>query len=143
MNKSVLSLLLLIICSKLSAQITIDSSDIAIAGDTVLYSEASPFTAGIDLSLTGANYQWDFSTLTPTVQSADTFLSVSGFGNLYSLFFVNIAFNPYRSSCAIRGTFPAVPGLTLSDEYNFFYKSAASYSQTGLGATLNGTDVPV
>ncbi len=142
MNKLLLTTLLLM-AGSVKAQITVDSSDFATANETIIYSNASPLTSGIDLTQTGPNYTWNFSQLVPTTQGADTFVSVTSTGTIYSLFFINLAFNPYRSNIAIRGTFPAIPGVSLSDVYNFYFKSNTGYRQTGVGGTLNGQEVPV
>jgi hypothetical protein len=143
MKNSLLVSLLLIYVLPVKGQITIDSSDFANAGETVVYSQASPLTPGIDLTQTGAAFTWDFSQLSPTSQTADTFITISSFGNVYSLFFINNSFNPYRSNMSARGTFPQIPGVSLTDIYNFYYKSNNDYRQTGVGATLNGAAVPV
>ena len=136
-------LLGLLFCyNQLSAQITIDMSDFASANDTVVFSElAAPFT--VDPLPTDTNYAWDFSFLQFNNQRADTFLSVPSTGLTYSLFFVDAGFNPNRANLALRGSLPAVPGVSVTDVYNFYYNSVSSYLQTGYGATINGTQVPV
>lgn len=142
MNKLLITSLLLLTAS-VNAQITVDSSDFATANETIIYSNASPLTAGIDLTQTGPNYTWNFSQLVPTTQGADTFVAVTSTGTIYSLFFINLGFNPYRSNIAIRGSFPPIPGVAISDVYNFYFKSNTGYRQTGIGGTLNGQEIPV
>jgi hypothetical protein len=142
MNRFLLFLTLVILTDRATAQITIDDTDFANANETVVYSQASTLTT-VDLTLTGPAYYWDFSQLTSTGQTADTFVTVSSFGNIYSLFFINSSFNPNQSNLAVRGSFPTAPGVTITDVYNFYYKSVTGYNQTGIGATINGTQAPV
>ena len=56
-------------------QITLDSTDFASSGDTVRISEALPVLSGFDA--TGANYSWDFSSLSPESQELKNYYSMS------------------------------------------------------------------
>lgn len=142
MKRLIPILLVSIITCDLKAQITIDSSDFSHANETVVYSQVSPLTT-VDPTLTGPNYTWDFSQFMSIGQQADTFVTPASFGNLYSLFFIDNSFNPNRSNLVVRGSFPTFPGVTITDVYNFYFKSATAYSQVGLGGTINGTQAPV
>lgn len=77
------------------------------AGDTVRKSFALDFT-GIDFSVTGENYLWDFSQLKPASQTVDTFVTVSSVP-----FFISIGFHTqYCSKCSaeIYGSGKLPPG---------------------------------
>ena len=57
----------------LRGQITVDSTDFGVENDTVRISQAVPVISGYQS--TGANYSWDFSTLTPQSQKLKNFSS--------------------------------------------------------------------
>jgi hypothetical protein len=121
-----------------NAQITIGTADLPSANDTFRLSVANP-PAGADFTLTGANYNWDFSQLVPQSQRVDTFFPVSATGNFQFLF-------GFSSNLATKGgnfnvgTGPV--GATGTDVYNFYKNSTASYAQTGLGASFNNLPIP-
>ena len=80
MKKILTSLSLCLIAgTALNAQITITASDMPVLGDKLLYSAALP-TAGLNLSNTGANIAWDFTTLVPRLQDIDTYKTASQAG---------------------------------------------------------------
>src|ERR1043166_2649915 len=62
MKKILLFLLLVSVQQKSNAQITIVSGDLPAAGDTFRVSNGQQFS-GMDATLTGANYTWDYSQL--------------------------------------------------------------------------------
>lgn len=141
MRNSLLFLICLFIFSiKAEAQITISSSDMPVAGDTFRISSASVLTP-VDLTQTGANYTWDFSALTYTTQTVDSFISVASTGLVYSLFF---SFGGNAANVVQKGAdLTAVPGFSVTDVFNFFNRSAAAYKQVGIGANLNGLPTPI
>ena len=143
--KKLLPILLICISHYSNAQISLASSDFESANDTFRVSLADPATA-VDLATTGANTTWDFSSLVPQSQNVDSFLSVSSTGTIYSIYFINIAFNTNKANIAKSGgQIPAIPGLpiTLSDPYQFYFKNASAYKQVGLGITISGIQTPI
>jgi hypothetical protein len=143
--KKLLPILLICISHYSNAQISLGSSDFESANDTFRVSIADPATV-VDLVTTGANTTWDFSSLVPQSQNVDSFLSVASTGTIYSLYFINIAFNTNRANIAKSGgQIPAIPGLpiTLSDPYQFYYKNASAYKQVGVGITVSGIQTPI
>ncbi|MBL7922989.1 MAG: T9SS type A sorting domain-containing protein [Bacteroidia bacterium] len=135
--KKLFTLLCGLIANLSWAQITITNTDLASANDTVRFSEASALTP-VDLSLTGANYTWDFSGLQSVSQDVDSFLSVSSTPLVYFLFF------GFSSNLASRGVdLSSFPGVPISDVYSFFNKSSNNYKQTGYGASINGITTPI
>jgi hypothetical protein len=123
------------------AQITIGTADLPSAGDTFRVSVAGPL-AGANYALTGPNQVWDFSLLTPQSQQIDTFLSVSATSAVFNVVFINLSFNPNRANVATRGSGFNLGTVAVSDVYNFYYNSNASYSQVGFGATISGIPAP-
>lgn len=136
--KKILTLLVVLFAFQVAdAQITVTNADFASSGDTIRYSNASPLSQ-VDVTLTGANYTWDFSTLQSTSQDVDTFISVTSTPFVYVLVF------GFNSNIASRGfDLSALPAVPVSDVYNFFNKSSSNYKQTGYGATISGVTTPI
>ena len=143
MKKPLLILLAFIYSQICFSQITITSADMPVAGDTARLTQAQ-IQLGLNYQATGANHTWNFTNLRYQSQTVDTFLNVSTTNFLYALYFSNLPFNPNRANVATTGqTFPSNPIITITDPYNFYYRSTASYQQVGLGATFQGIPVPV
>lgn len=143
MKKLLTAVLLLIVSQNSNAQITITSADMPNTGDTLRVSEASILTP-VDLTLTGANYLWDFSSLSPVAQDVDTFITVSSTPTLLAIYFVNLSFNTNRASIAsIGANNPVAAQLPVSELYSFFYETSSAFKQVGFGAVLNGTGIPL
>src|SRR5438132_9564104 len=73
-------------------QISLGTNDFSHANDTIRVSMANSFP-GMDATLTGANYTWDYSQLlnTMTGQAIDTFLSVASTPNYVNVYFTLVA----------------------------------------------------
>lgn len=120
-------------------QITITSDDMPNTGDTLRMS-TNITTGGIDYTLSGENYTWDFSTLFPLVQTVDTFESVTSVPFLYQLVFIpgvvaNLA-QPYSG-------FDLIPGLDITDPYRFYKVSSSNFKDVGFALTLNSIPLPI
>lgn len=142
MKKFLFFLLMLFCFTQTSwAQISITGNDVPVANDTLRYSEANPSTF-INLSQTGTNYAWDFSTLVPQSQKIDTYKTALSVNPL-------LLFS-YASAYGIRTSLSGLTGgLTLpipvSDVYYFYQKrtSPNRYVGRGYGATISGTTLPM
>src|SRR5438067_13847963 len=76
--KNLLSIALLALTASVGrAQITITSADMPILGDTLRYSFATAAGSNLNLSNTGANIAWDYSSLTPVGQGLDQYKSAA------------------------------------------------------------------
>lgn len=106
----------------LHAQITITSSDMPVAGDSVRLSYALG-TGNADHTLTGTNYLWDFSSLAPIAQERIDFNAPSAFP---FAFMSDIAVTNYSPD--------SLPGIgTIPSEFTDYYKrSNSSYRQIGI-----------
>lgn len=121
----------------LNAQITLGPSDFPDAGDTVRRQTAA--VTGFDGADTGPNHVWDFSTLVPIVETADTCVTVGSTPILYQFFFNN-PFDPdHDADHAVRGTgFDFGATLTVDDVYDYFKKNSNGLRNVGFGANING-----
>ena len=118
------------------AQITITSSDMPSSSSMYNVSMGQAFT-GMDETQTGLNYSWDYSQLTYTSQTVDTFVTVLSTG-LYALSFSN-------ASYALKSNTPPVTlsGITIDYQYDFFKKVTSSYVLMGFGASFSGIPLGV
>lgn len=138
-----LSLLIFAFVSPSAAQITIGSADLPHANDTFRLS-IGQITPGINATLTGPAFTWDFSQLMPTGQRVDSFIDESATSTVFSIVFIDNSFNTNRANQATGsddfslGTF-----ISLTGVFDFFYNSNASYKQVGLGANVNGIPLPI
>lgn len=106
-----------------SAQITITNADLPSSGDQIQFSQAAVSTP-VDLTLTGANYLWDFSQLQHTSQDVDTFLSVLSTPLVYAFVF------GFNSNQAMRGVdLSAVPQVPSRMFMDFIIRARAIISK--------------
>jgi hypothetical protein len=140
MKKGLLFALFLAFLSPgLYPQITITNDDMPVVGDTVRLSNAVT-VGGIDFSLTGENYDWDFASLGVLYQSVDTFVSVLSTPLAYQLIF----FYPIYSTLAQPlPDFDIIPGVTVSQVYYYYKGSNSSFGLAGYAFTVNAIPVPL
>ncbi len=135
---------LLFVCLILSrilySQITITSTDMPSVNDVFIYSNTLDIQ-GNDPKLTGTNYIWDYSALTYTTQSSDTFVAVSSTPVAYQFYFNNSVLYPtWEASYAIKGMDIVIPQFPITDVYNYYSNanSGSDYSHVGFGSNING-----
>jgi len=121
---------------QLNGQITITSSDMPNADDSVRLS----FSGGpIDPSLTGANYNWNFGSLVPNAQMVQVFVSPLNFTVPY-----NFIFNPFNTSYGAKQYTPdSLGGFQPSDAYNYLKESSGNLKKVGMGMTINSIPLPM
>lgn len=144
--KNVITLILLYVSIQIKAQITITKNDMPSPGDTVWMSIPSGFT-GIDPTLTGSNYTWDFSFLSELSQRKDSFVSVTSTPVAYQFYFNDVIFYPEnKATVAIPSNYPTAPAqspIQITDVYAFYKATNSLYAQTGFGAKINGVPTSV
>lgn len=142
MKQGLLTLILLCgFCITSKAQVTITNADMPSAGDQVILDNATP-PQGLDLSLTGPNYTWDFSNVSPNSTDTTDFVSVGSTPFAYQFFFNNVILYPNnKADVATAGVdFPIPPAVpvTITEVINYFRKPSGDYSQVGFGANISG-----
>jgi hypothetical protein len=137
--KKVFTIMLVLMAIKLSAQITITASNMPSIGDTIRYTTAS--TGLFNFVKTGANYNWDYSTLGITSQTLDKYQALTS--------------TPY-STLAFTGMPIGAIGVKIADSigqgqaafkniYNFYEKRTSAPSKwnaVGTGFTLSALSLP-
>ncbi len=117
-------------------QITITSSDMPEPGDTIRQSTSVDIGL-VNYEQTGNDFTWDFSALTPFSQRVDTFVSVGETPWLYQILFFTSA------NMAQPGiSFDQLPGIEVTDYYNYFKNSSSDFRSVGFGITFTGIPIP-
>ncbi len=130
-----LCLTLLVFCISAKAQITITAADLPSTGNTYRISLADTLLA-LDPEPTGEDFTWDFSFLDPITQFEENWVSPLETDILYFLLFG-------ISNMAQSVALPAIPGLELTDAFNFYEKNSSAFAQTGLAGKLAGLPVVI
>lgn len=133
--------------SSLIGQITINSTDFADANDTVRLSSTIDFS--VDLSNSGADATWDFSSFTANSQRLARFRPISEAGFLTTFVFGPTVAPNYRASyfeetdaipVDLIGDFLPLP---LEDIYLYSKKNTDSITSIGYAMLVSGNEVPV
>ena len=117
------------------SQIVITKNDMPVAGDTLRTSIT--YTITNDYTLTGPNYTWDFSNLQPLNQKIDSFVSKSQTPLLYQIYFSNATLASPQPDISL------IPNLPITDVFEFYKSSTASFSDLGYGVTVSGAPIPL
>lgn len=139
MRKNILLVAAVAMSGLAFGQITLHSSDFPNAGDSVLTSLANDIGTA-DQTLTGANYNWDYSFLTPSLQRYEKFDSPFTFTTPFNILFSVLNTTYGRDNYTITSI--PVPGITFDAAYDFYKKSSGSLRQNGAGYTISGIPLP-
>lgn len=112
------------------AQITITQADMPVVNDTVRISVATPLANSLNFNQTGANTNWDFSTLQAGSQEVVKY--VSSLTTPYGFYFLNTYGNKIADSIGGFGAF------SFKNVYNFYRRTAQKFTAEGLGVSVNG-----
>jgi hypothetical protein len=135
MKHLLLSIFSLLTCIRALAQISITENDMPDAplfgqGDTIRYSTASATTAGINVTQTGANYNWDFSFLQPSGQGINEYKNSAT--TLYS--FLGAGFN----AIGLKQPNVNLQVVQLTDAYEFYNKTSSVFEAKATGYSISG-----
>ena len=137
--KKVITLIALILLNfGLFAQITITRNDMPNVGDTIRLSSAV-ILPGIDPSLTGPDYNWDFTMLEPQSQTVEGYVSPTTTPFLYQIIFNQAVAN---LASPIEGL-NFLPNFEITNAYIFYKASDNNYVRAGYAATIAGVPVPM
>lgn len=142
--KKTITLFAVLVSFQALAQDTITTEDMPSVNDTFRLSTTVDLW-GTDPTLTGTNYNWDYSFLYWATQDPDTCVAVGTTPFTYQFFFNNIIlYSQWKADFAIRGTdFNAAGVFTMTDVYDFYRKDATGYKNVGFGANINGIPASV
>ena len=118
-----------------SAQITIDSDDMPVAGTTQEFIIGNTFTF-LDFQSAGAGTNWNYSELQEFTATTEEYVSVSATPFLYQFLF-NSPFNEeYQASFALEGDDLELEGLSFTNVYDYYKVSEEQFAAIGQGITL-------
>ena len=144
--KALLSVIFLSFFVGISAQITLSVADFANSGDTVRISQAAG--TGLDFASTGANFTWDFSSLSATSQYLKEFNPI-GFASLLVFgTYGPVAPTNYRASyfnptndLPLDQLSQFLP-VSLSNLNQYTKRMTDSITSLGYSISVNGQGVP-
>ena len=130
-----------------TAQPVLNSSDFSTANEDYVFSTLVDLT--LDYSSTGANYTWDFSTLSPTGQRWQSNKPVSQAGQLSQIYFGAFGAAAYKANyfneavdlplAQLTASFPvSIDGISL-----FTKNTATSINSVGYEVVISGQGVGV
>lgn len=136
-------LTLCILCASIAAksQITITSSDMPSAGSSYVIAAAGLFD-GFDFTETGENYIWDYSSISSTGQTTETYSYISSAPFTYQFLFNNPFDQAHLASYTIQTEGFSVAQVSFENFYEFYKNSTDDYRIVGYGATVNSLPVP-
>lgn len=139
-----LSIMIFLTCLLMNAQVVITGDDMPVAGDTVRKS-ITTILDGMNYQQGGPDQTWLLDELTVISQQVDTFVNVSETPTIYQLFFNNnFTYPDYTATVAMKmAEFTAIPGLILTDSYQFMKLTDNEFREVGYGVTLEGVPIPI
>lgn len=124
---------------RLCSQIVIDENDMPMTGDMIPFSVTTILPDGVDPALTGEDVVWDYSLLSPGVNSVDTFYTVEQTPFIFQFFFNNGFLYPDHQADHARKEMSVNLGLVnITDAYSYFKSDEEGYRNVGFGANVNG-----
>jgi hypothetical protein len=117
--------------------ITLSNSNMPSSGDTLRYTSVNPTSLG-NYTQTGANFSWNFSSVTTTTEGVSSFKSA--IQTPYALFFFSFSgFAEKMPDVTIGG------GFGFTDYYNFYKKQTSpvqAFIADGVGLTFSSVPLP-
>jgi len=105
-------------------------------GDTIRQSTSVDMRM-LNFQEIGNDFSWGFSTLTPFSQTVDTFVNIGETPWLYQILFLTSA------NLAQPGmNFDQLPGVEVTDYFNYYKNSSSDFRSVGFGITLMGIPIP-
>ncbi len=142
MKKSILIIFLSLSALAVQSQTTINNSNMPAAGNIIPLRTAAGVN-GIAYTATGADFVWDFTTLTSNGNVQDTFLSVFSTPLTYNIAYSNPFDQAHLATVATKQSMAAIPLLQISDSYSFLKNSSAQFAEVGVGLTISGVGLPL
>jgi len=122
-----------------AAQVTIDESDMPVAGDLFYFTTTSGLPDGVDPSIAGEGMIWDFSGISPQFNDIDTFLAVIQTPFPYQFFFNNQFFYPNHKADYAKKEMDLDLGLvSITNSFSYFKSDEQGLRNVGFGANVNG-----
>jgi hypothetical protein len=143
--KNLFTITLFFICaSSANSQISITGTNMPVSGDTVRFSNAQPSSVG-NYTITGSNYNWNFSTIIPTGQAIRKFQPSTS--TPYFFYFLPPQFGEKTLDSVPIPSLPiGFPSITIKNIYSYYRKTpvigpTTSFDAEGLGLTLSSIPV--
>ena len=136
------TLILILVALCANAQVVIDSSQMPVPGDTIRFSTTNNLS-GLNYTNTDTAYIWDFSSLSPSEEVLDTFVSVNATNLAYMAVYANPFDQDSKATVAQPQEMQTIPMIEISEGYNFYKNSSSRFAMLGLGAKINSVPLPL
>ena len=142
MQKTYLTILFFLLITVGYSQITINSQDMPLGGDSYLVSRTP--TMDFNSDDTGENYTWDYSDILAISQDTIAFADISDVPFTYQFIFNN-PFEPdnMASEGEIQSSLGNFEDFEFEDGYLFTNTAVDKKEAVGFGATVNSIPIPV
>lgn len=145
MNKVLLTILFSLFTICISAQITIDGSDMPGEGQSFELHQAAGFELNDPAMSSGADVSWDYSDLESLDVNVTNYVSVSDAPFTYQLIFNNPESPSYANLASpadnLGGGLGGDIGIEVDDLYNFFRTDDQGYHDCGFAGSISGFPV--
>ncbi len=145
MNKALLTFIFSLSIGCISAQITIDGSDMPAEGQSFELFQAAGFELDDPGMSSGADVVWDFGNLESQDANVTDYLSVSEAPFTYQLIFNNPISPSYANLASpamdLAGGLGGGLGIEVDDLFNFFRNDDQGYHDCGFAASISGFPV--
>jgi hypothetical protein len=125
---------------------SINMADMPAVGDSLRLSQAAvvlPASAPA-LTLNGANKTWNYAGLVATAQRVERYATVASSATGAQLLTFGLPFGANRANLAAPRALGVAGGLLpVSDPYEFFLSSSASFRSVGFGVTFGSLALPI
>jgi hypothetical protein len=122
-----------------NAQISIVSSDMPKANDTMRYSQAIGGISALQATKTGTDTLWDFSNLKPSLQDVEKFYAPSATPYVLQFGLLNAATYGIKDNAFSNfSQFGGNLGVSVENVYAFYKNSTSASVIVGRGATVSG-----
>lgn len=126
------------------SQITVNDADMPAIDTVYHFHNASIFN--VDFDYTGGDVIWDYTGLTNTGFSQDSFHNPGSTPLVYQLVFNNFLYPSYDATHAHPASGIVLPSqipFEVTDVFNYYKNTSGSFSMLGFGATINGIPTPI
>ncbi len=140
--KILYSVILLFFAMNLKSQVVVDSTDMAVPGDILKFRTANNLS-GLNYQQTDTAFVWDFSSLSATSETIDTFVNVNSTNLAYLAVYANPLDQTNKATVAQPMKMQAIPMISITESFNFYKNNYYRFTMLGMGTKVNNIPVPL
>ena len=136
------SLIFLFFAMNSKSQVLVDSTDMAVPGDILKFRTVNNLS-GFNYLQTDTAFVWDFSSLSATSETIDTFVSINSTNLAYLAVYANPLDQTNKATVAQPMKMQAIPMISITESYNFYKNKYSRFAMLGMGTKVNNIPVPL